>query len=237
MERKFDFSVDEFYYIYSRGVDKRIIFDDDNDRNRFIKLLFVCNHSQPIVFRDLIRNTSLKDIFDFPADKTLVDIGSYCLMSNHFHLLLYEKKDGGISAFMLKILTAYSTYYNKKHNRKGKLFDGNFQAKHLVDDRYLEYIYAYIHLNPVKIIYPNWKEEGGILDIKKAKNFIENYHYSSYDDYVGKNRKEAKILNKTAFPKYFESRGDFQKMLDFWLEFQREERKLDKLEAEGDIFA
>ncbi len=240
MERKFNFSVDEFYHIYSRGVDKRIIFDDDNDRNRFIKLLFICNHSQPIVFRDLIRNTSLKDIFDFPADKTLVDIGAYCLMLNHFHLLLHEKKDGGISAFMLKILTAYSSYYNKKHDRKGKLFDGNFQAKHLASDRYLEYVYAYIHLNPVKIIYSDWKENGGILDTRKAKNFIENYHYSSYDDYVGIDRKEAKILNKVAFPGYFDQEDDFQKMLDSWLEFQREERRkieLEKLEKEEYDFA
>jgi len=222
MERKFEFSIDEFYHIYSRGVDKRIVFDDDKDKQRFIKLLFLCNHSQSIKFREIVENTSFADIFDFPADQTLVDIGPYCLMSNHFHLLLHEKKEGGISSFMLKFLTAYSSYYNKKHSRKGKLFDGNFKAIHLNDDRYLEYIYSYIHLNPVKIIFPNWKEEDGVLDVNKAQKFIENYKYSSYDDYVGRERRESKILNKSAFPDYFEGKNDFKEMLDFWLDYKRE---------------
>ncbi|OHA59098.1 MAG: hypothetical protein A2370_02820 [Candidatus Vogelbacteria bacterium RIFOXYB1_FULL_42_16] len=222
MERKFSFSVDEFYHIYSRGVDKRTVFNDDNDRNRFIKLLFLCNHGQPISFRDIVEDKNLKDVFDFPADQSLVDIGAYCLMNNHFHLLIREKKESGTSTFMLKLLTAYSSYYNKKYERKGKLFDGTFQAKHLDTDEYLKYIYSYIHLNPVKIIYPNWKENGGILDVNKAKKFIENYRYSSYDDYVFMERQEGKILNKTAFPDYFETKNEFKEMLNFWLNYQEE---------------
>jgi len=222
MERKFEFSIDEFYHIYSRGVDKRVIFDDHNDRQRFIKLLFLCNHSQPIVFRDTVRDTSLIDIFDFPADQTLVDIGAYCLMTNHFHLLLHEKKENGISTFMLKLLTAYSSYYNKKHGRKGKLYDGEFKARHLDEDRYLEYVYYYIHLNPVKIIFPNWKEEDGVLDVDKAQKFIENYKYSSYDDYIGRERREIKILNKSVFPDYFEGKDDFGQMFSSWLNYRDE---------------
>ena len=169
MERKFNFSVDEFYHLYSRGVDKRIIFDDDNDRSRFIKLLFICNHNEPISFRDLTTDHSLKDIFDFPADQSLVDIGTYCLIPNHFHLLIHGKKEGGVSMFIQKLLTAYSKYYNIKNDRKGSLFDGNFKAKHLDDDNYLKYIYAYIHLNPIKLICPKWKEEKGLLDIKNPR--------------------------------------------------------------------
>jgi putative transposase len=223
MERKFNFSVDEFYHLYSRGVDKRVVFDDDNDRSRFIKLLFVCNHSESIVFRDLSRDSSLQDIFDFPADQSLVDIGAYCLMPNHFHLLVHEKKEGGVSIFMKKLLTAYSKYYNTKNKRKGALFDGNFKAQHLDDDNYLKYIYAYIHLNPVKLVYPKWREENGLFDVESAKNFIETYSYSSYGDYTGNNRKLGKILNRGAFPDYFEELNDFKEMLDFWLNYEEDE--------------
>ena len=225
MERKFIFSVDEFYHLYSRGVDKRIIFNDDKDRLRFIKLLFICNHNEPISFRDLSKNPSLRNIFNFEADQSLVDIGAYCLMPNHFHLLAFEKREKGISIFMKKLLTAYSKYYNTKNDRKGALFDGNFKAKHLDTDNYLKYIYAYIHLNPVKLIYSKWKEEKGLLDFELAKNFIENYTYSSYDDYVGKNRKSGKVLNKEAFPDYFEGLTGFKEMLDFWLKYQEDENE------------
>ena len=222
MERKFEFSVDEFYHLYSRGVDKRVIFDDDKDRQRFIKLLFLCNHSQSTRFREIVEDPSLADIFDFPADQSLVDIGVYCLMPNHFHLLIHEKEENGTSLFMQKLLTAYSKYYNTKNKRVGSLFDGNFKAKHLSEDRYLEYIYSYIHLNPVKLIYPNWKEDDGVLHVNKAQKFIENYKYSSYDDYIGRERRESKILNKSVFPDYFEGKNDFKEMLNFWLDYKRE---------------
>jgi len=219
MERKFNFATGEFYHLYSRGVDKRLIFDDDKDRERFLKLLFVCNHSQPVVFRDIIKNTSIKDIFDFPADKSLVDIGAYCLMPNHFHILLREKVEGGISFFMKKLLTAYSKYYNTKNKRTGALFEGNFKASHLDDDNYLKYIYAYIHLNPVKLIYPKWRENKD-FDLEKVTNFLNNYAYSSYNDYVGGGTRSAVILNQEEFPSYFDNFGDFSDMINFWLTYQ-----------------
>jgi len=222
MERKFEFSIGEFYHLYSRGVDKRILFDNDTDRLRFVKLLFVCNHRESIVFRDLEKNHFLKDVFDFPADQSLVDIGAYCLMPNHIHILMHEKIEKGISMFMQKLLTAYSKYYNTKNSRNGALFDGNFKARHLDNDNYLNYIYTYIHLNPIKLINSKWKEKESFLDVESAKNFIENYTYSSYSDYVGENRKSGKILNQQAFPHYFESLGDFKRTVDFWLNYKED---------------
>ena len=143
MARKIKFEVDEWYHCYNRGVDKRVIFDNDYDYSRFIKLLYICNHSQSIVFRDLLTNIPRGEFFDFPADQSLVDIRAYCLMPNHFHLLLDYKKEGGISFFMQKLLTAYSKYYNSKKKRSGSLFGGNFKATHLNMDEYLQYIYSY----------------------------------------------------------------------------------------------
>lgn len=224
MGRKFILEIDEFYHIYSRGVDKRAIFLDNDDYFRFIKLLWICNHSDSFVYRDLINNLPSKNVFDFPADQTLVDIGAYCLMPNHFHLLVHEKLENGTSIFMQKLLTSYVKYFNTKYKRTGCLYESAFKATHLDDDNYLQYIYAYINLNPVKLVFPGWKKEDGQGNFNslKAKKFIEEYQYSSYQDHLGENRKQAKIINQEAFPDYFEGQGDFETMLDFWLNYQAE---------------
>jgi len=215
MERKFKFSEGEFYHIYNRGNNKNAIFLDNNDQKRFQKLLYICNSKTPVVF---------KTVQGMPLDKidrgeTLVDIGAYCPMPNHFHILVKEKTNNGISKFMEKLSTAYSMYFNKKHERTGKLFEGRFQAKHIQKDEYLRYLFSYIHLNPVKIIDSEWKEKG-IADMKKAKEYLADYKYSSYPDYMGVNREESLILNKSAFPEYFDDFKDFEKFIDEWLEYK-----------------
>lgn len=216
MERKFNFSIDEFYHIYNRGNNKFVIFNDKKDKKRFIKLLYICNGTQPVVFRD-VKNLSLDKI---KRGETLVDIGAYCLMPNHFHLLLHEKIEGGISKFMEKLSTSYSMYFNKKHNRTGKLFEGRFQAVHADSDEYLKYLFSYIHLNPVKIIDPTWKEEG-IKDLPKTKKFLFEYPYSSYLDYLGVSREERVILDIDKYPKYFSNFTDFDYFIDEWLTYAK----------------
>ena len=96
-------------------------------------------------------------LLDLPRKETLVDIGAYCLMPNHFHLLIRETAEGNISRFMLKLQTGYPMYFNKKYQRTGALFEGKFKAKHITNDNHLKYLFAYLHLNPVKITDPqNW---------------------------------------------------------------------------------
>ena len=154
MQRKFKFAPGEYYHIYSRGVDKRNIFLEDLDKDRFIKLIYACNSEKPVVFKT-IQRLPLEEI---DRGETIVDTGAYCLMPNHFHFLMREKKESGISAFLEKILTAYSKYFNKKYNRTGRLFESNFKAQHANDDNYLKYLFAYIHLNPVKNIEPKLED-------------------------------------------------------------------------------
>ncbi|MEK7131819.1 MAG: transposase [Patescibacteria group bacterium] len=220
MERKFEFAKDESYHIYNRGNDKRNIFLKDDDKERFIRLMFLCNSIKGIVVRDI----PIGETYGFKRDETFVDIGAYCLMLNHFHLLVYEKKEGGISLFMQKLCTAYSLYFNKKHSRTGKLFEGVFKAEHADKDEYLEYLFAYIHLNPIKLIEPKWREKG-VSDMVKAKQFLKNYRYSSYPDYMGENRVETAILNKSAFPEYFESHKEFEDYVDDWLNYQKDHKR------------
>lgn len=215
MARKFHISIDEFYHVYNRGNNKVKIFLSDTDRKRFQKLLYVCNSTNPVVFKT-IQGLALDKI---DRGETLVDIGAYCLMPNHFHLLLREKTEGGISLFLGKLLTAYSMYFNKKNSRTGTLFEGPFRATHADTDEYLKYLFSYIHLNPVKIIEPEWKENG-ISDRVGAKTYLANYLYSSYLDYSGANREEEKILNKNAFPEYFATSKDFEQSIDDWLAYK-----------------
>lgn len=214
MQRNFSFAPGEFYHLYSRGTEKREIFLEDYDFRRFVKFLYIANNQSPVTLREMPASA-----FDLARDATLVDIGAYCLMPNHFHLLLKEKADGNISKFMRKLLTSHSKYFNRKYKRTGTLFESKFKAKHVSGDDYLKYLFAYIHLNPVKLIEPKWKETG-IKDITKAKKYLASYEPSSYKDYLDQGRGPGKILNKKAFPEYFDTNRDFEAMIHDWLNYK-----------------
>lgn len=218
MERKFNFSVEEYYHIYSRGVERREIFMDKGDKERFLRSLFLFNSSKPFQIRDVLGISNS----DISRGNPRTAIGAFCLMPNHIHLLLRETEEGGISAFMGKLLTGYSMYFNKKYKRTGGLFESTFRAEHVNSDNYLKYLFAYIHLNPVKLIEPEWKENG-IINQKAAEEYLKKYRYSSYEDYMGANREESMILNKEAFPEYFEKPHDFKDFVTDWLLYRDEE--------------
>ena len=214
--RKIAFVQDEYYHVYNRGNSKQIIFHDEQDHHRFVKLLFLANGTSNFKIH------FVKDLtYDFKRGEQLVHIGAYCLMPNHFHLLLTPAVEGGISKFMQKVATAYSMYYNSKYKRTGVLFEGRFKAEHAGEDRYLKYLFSYIHLNPVKLIDSKWKEEG-IQDKTKTVDFLKSYMYSSYPDYLERNRKEKAILSITAFPDYFSAKGSIQKEILGWLSYKKD---------------
>jgi len=217
MSRKTPFSLGENYHIYNRGNDKRVTFQNKTDYDRFIALLYLCNSVKNIRLSDYPK-VKLEKLLDIKRGETIVDIGAYCLMPNHFHLLIHEKTENGISKFMQKLLTAYTMYFNKKNERTGSLFGGLFKATHANEDNYLKYLFSYIHLNPVKLIEPRWKEKG-ISDKKKANSFLNLYDYSSFLDFTGKQRKESVILDKRYFPEYFKNFKEFADFIENWLSF------------------
>lgn len=218
--KKVEFAPGEFYHLYSRGIDKRLIFLENVDYFRFLLLLYVANDTRGIDLRNLIstiKNGGFPAIIRYVGERQLlVDIGVYCLMGNHFHLLVRERVEGGISQFMERLLKSYVMYFNYKYDRKGGLFEGPFQAKHANSDVYLKYLHAYIHLNPLKYFEPNWKEMG-IQDLEGAEFFLKSYWNSSYLDFLGFERPEAEILNRAAFPQYFEDPYSFQDFIQEWL--------------------
>lgn len=214
--RKKAFVSGEYYHIYNRGNSKQKIFHDKEDYFRFISLLYACNSLNNFRIYSLDKKESP---YDFERGVLLVDIGAYCLMPNHFHILFTQTEKGDISKFMQKLSTAYVMYYNKKYKRTGGLFEGKFKAEHLDGDPYLKYLFSYVHLNPIKLINKDWKEKG-VRNKKEALEYLNNYHYSSYVDYLGKDRIQNKILNQKAFPNYFPTEKDFLKEIFEWISFK-----------------
>jgi putative transposase len=175
------------------------------DYAHFLYLMYVCNTEKSIELRSIGKN--------FDRGEIIVDIGAYCLMPNHFHILIHEKIESGISLYMRKLLTAYSMYFNKKYKRTGKLYEGVFKSTHLNTDNYLKYLYSYIHLNPAKLIDKNWKENKK-RNIPKLVEYIFNYNHSSLKEYLDM---DFKILNPKPFPNYFQKPNDHKKELFEWL--------------------
>ncbi len=190
----------EIFHIYNRGTEKRKIFLERKDYERFLALLYLSNSDSSVHISNQ-RGLTLTDLLELERGQALVDIGAYCLMPNHFHLLIHQKVEGGISKFMQKLVTGYTMYFNLKHQRNGALFQGRFKSRHAGEDRYLKYLLSYIHLNPAQ---------------------YTKYPYSSYADFIGKTRPHGKILNKESIPLYFESPEQFIEELKEWSTYQTE---------------
>lgn len=135
--RKFD--VQAYYHVYNRGAHKEKIFIDAQDKRKFMEILA----------RYLDPATSSVRSDGVPYEKSPVKLVAYCLMGNHFHLLLYQEENTtDIQQFMSSVTTAYSMYFNIRHKKSGRLFEGPYQAAYIDSDTYLMHITRYIHLNP-----------------------------------------------------------------------------------------
>lgn len=183
--RKDFFTEGNYYHIYNRGVERRNIFVDDQDRWRFLTLLFILQwetHFPHIgrvvsIIKNLKPNFLISDIIpkrDF--NKKMVELICFCFMPNHFHFILKERNEEGrgISAFMQRLGDSYTKYFNIKHQRTGHLFGGVFKSIPIDHNEYLGYLSAYIHLNPRELQGWSGKE-------------VE-YPWSSFQDYVRTNR-------------------------------------------------
>ena len=211
MERKVKFEMGEFYHVYNRGVEKRTIFQTKNDYERFKALLYASNSTKQIhISNEMGRKPDLARVFEKDRGEQLVAIGSYCLMPNHFHLLLTPLVKDGVSKFMQKLQTGYSMYFNKKNDRIGALFQGVFKSQHIDGDVYLRYMYAYIHLNPAKLKNSNWKTQSKAF-LNQLKKFIAEYPHGSLQEYLSQN---YKIIKPGPFPISEKDICDYVTMVD-----------------------
>lgn len=161
------FSTGNYYHIYNRGVEKRNIFISKWDYLRFLETLeFYRKNPVPMKLSDFRRGTIKLKKIDNQIE--IIKIHVYCLMPNHFHLLVQQLADGGITNFLRKLSDSYTRYFNTKYDRVGSLFQGKFKAKLVENDEYLLQVSKYIHRNAFPL--PMW--EGRI------------YPYSSYGNYL-----------------------------------------------------
>ncbi len=229
--RKTEFVEGEYYHIYNRGNSKQKIFLDDKDRERFLKLLYLYNSEKRIDFYNDITKRKI-NAWDFEKGESIINIGAWVLIPNHFHLYVTPKtkkekearlpSKNAITDFMHRVLTSYAKYFNAKYNRTGSLFEGKFKSVHMIKDNQARYLFSYIHLNPLKLIDSKWKEHG-IKNVKKAINFLDSYKWSSYADYLEVIRPENKIINRIDFLNYFETKRDFQKEIFEWIKIKQKE--------------
>ncbi len=195
--RKTPFALDEWYHCYNRGVDKRTTYEDRGDYRRFLEQLHLANSTVPLR-RDDITARTFEEIVRTKKKEPLVSIGAFCLMPNHFHLVLKEITEGGITKLMQKLGTAYTMYFNERHERTGNLFLKPFRSRHVHEDRYFQHLINYVHCNPAELYEPGWKA-GKVKNYNDlAKRLIE-YPYSSLGAYEDAELPVRNILDEGVF--------------------------------------
>ena len=205
------------YHIYNRGVEKRKVFIDERDHLRFLSDLFEFNNKNPAInlnYHTKHNNDQYLEV-RLPNRETIVEILAFCLMPNHFHLILKQTEERGITEFMRKLGTGYTNYFNKKYNRVGSLFQGKFKSVGITTDAHLLHLPYYIHSNPLDLVAPKWRK-GEIGNYKKAINFLEEYRWSSYLDYIGKQNFPL-ITERKFILSLFHNEREYQKEMLQWL--------------------
>ncbi len=188
---------DAYYHVYNRGVNKQPIFIDNTDYSVFLNLF-------KRYLADSPPSDSYGRSYENISDK--VEVLAYCLMPNHFHLLVYQKDEMGMANLLRRLSTTYSVYFNRKYHRVGQLFQDAYKASRITSDGYLQHISRYIHLNPDK-----WRQ----------------WDFSSLGYYLG--NKDAPWINQKRILGLFKNRSDY---MDFLADYQDYKRSLDKIKSE-----
>lgn len=173
----------DFYHVLNRGVEKRAIVMNDSDRYRFLQGLYLYNNKN--ILDNNVRRKDSSRVLKTKREP-LVRIHAFCLMDNHYHLLLSPVDDDptNLSAFMRKLNMGYSKYFNEKYERSGALWQGKYKKILIQRDAHFLYIPYYIHLNPLDIQFSDWRE-GLLTKQSEAVKFLEKYKWSSFLNYIG----------------------------------------------------
>ncbi len=195
---------------------------DDKDRFRFIHDLFEFNDEAPA-------NTSSYHFYNSESGdvgrrqigretktrKLLVTLHCFCLMSNHYHLLLSPLVENGMSLFMKKLNGGYVRYFNLKHERTGTLFERKYKSILVENESYFTHLPYYIHLNILDLVTPEWRERK-LRNPKKALKFLNDYHWSSHLDYMGK-KNFPSVTQRDFLLEVFNGEKGYTKSIENWL--------------------
>ena len=208
--RRVSFTNNQFYHVYNRGNNKREIFFRDFDLSRFLQGLSDFNAEDPI--GSIYVNSFKKGQLSGEATK-LVNVVAYCLNPNHFHLILEQVIDNGISKFMHRQGTGYTRYFNEKYNFTGSLFQGPFKAIHVDSNEYLLHLSAYVNLNKEA---HGWRYNDALVP-----------SISSWDEYVNR-PKVGSLCNTDPILSQFKNPDEYRKFALDSLETVRARKEMQK---------
>ena len=192
----------EYYHLYNRGVDKRAIFQDRTDLSRFMQSINEFNYIEPI--GSIFMNSFNKDR---KSKGKLIEIICYCLNPNHYHFVVRQLADNGISEFMKRLSGGYTQYFNGRYKRSGALFQGRFKSSHIGSNEYLLHVSAYVNLN------------------NRFKGKPHTLSKSSWDEYLGK---EDGICNTGIVLEQFRNASTYEKLALSSLEGILRRKELEK---------
>lgn len=188
---------DAYYHVYARGASKQPIFLEHTDYAYFLSLLE----------RYLSKNQKIsKTGVLYPHFHELLHLLSFCLMGNHFHLLIYQKDQGVMTRFMKSLMTSYGRYFNLKYKRSGSLYESTYKASRVDSNNYLEHISRYIHLNP---------------------RYWRNYQYSSVGYYI--NAPPPEWLSTQPILELFAGTNEYK---EFLADYQEHKEMLDEVKRQ-----
>ncbi len=178
----------ELYHLINRGVDGRAIFLNDADCARFIHDLYEFNDIEPASEFHYITMAEMSGRTTSRHRERIIDIHGWKLLRNHFHLLVSERVENGLTLFLRK-MSGYARYFNERHGRRGTLFQGRTKKILIGSEAHFLYILHYVHLNALDDLqgFRKWRErdKGDIGDIETALKHLRKDRWSSYRDYCG----------------------------------------------------
>ncbi len=212
--RRVEFAAEEIYHVYNRGVEKRDVFLSAADYQRFVYSLVVCNSKKPVL-NSQFHYRGLASIQKLVPTDLVVDVLAFCLMPNHYHLLLRQRVERGISVLMQKAGTAYTMYFNTKYARVGALFQGVYKARRIPRDGDLHAVSKYIHLNPLDLIDSAWKERG-VRNRQRARRFLREYPWSSFGDHTGTTQRYPFLVNTQSLAPFLLVGREYAAFVERW---------------------
>jgi len=208
--RKVVLAEGEIYHIFNRGVEKRDIFLDKRDYQRFISTFVYYQYQKPPIRYSYRQRQKLPQKTPLEETGKLIEIYAYCLMPNHFHFLLKQTSKNGISKFVGQISNSYARYFNARHDRIGSLFQGKFKAVRVTSNEQLIHLSRYIHLNPI---------------INYLVKDLSQYYYSSYPEYLGLKKV---VCSPDEVLGQFNTKDDYEKFVLDQEEYTRELKKIER---------
>lgn len=171
------------YHVYNRGVRKGVLFHNQKDYSRFLLLILALQFDISLNKTDRLNDKFAKDLdikelgLDIDGKLKVVELVSFCIMPNHFHIIVNQLVENGLAKYMQKVLTAYTMYYNKKYDKTGHVFQGKYKNVFIEDDEQLVYASIYIHKNPndinEDIFKYQWSSLNDFMDTNRWGNYLK----------------------------------------------------------------